>query len=109
MDENTFKVTKEIEKLNDQYTNLAQQEASEKTDDAYSKISEDLTRLRSMLLQTDEYSSGHEVNRETTMATLSGDLPSYQKVTVIYEYDNGKALVEDTDGIKHLVDQESLK
>jgi hypothetical protein len=65
--------------------------------EAYTKTSKELTLMSYKLLSVGSIPEG-EFETQATITIQSEGLKLYTKVTVLYEYTNGNALVEDTSG-----------
>lgn len=68
------------------------------------KLYESLADVHSQLLLVGKYLNKEKfIEHDTISLTSHGDIRAYDRITVIYKYDNGSSLVEDTAGKLYLL------
>jgi hypothetical protein len=104
MDKFTFEHSKKLNQLSNYYYEKAEKETDEKLKKVYEEFYNHLDELHSHLLKIGKYQDDKNYIGVTTRNIKTyGDLPSYTQIDVIYHYDNGFSLVEDTAGDLHLI------
>lgn len=74
------------------------------------KLYDSLADVHSEMLQVGKYLNKEKFIEHDTISLAShGDIRAYDRITVIYKYENGSSLVEDTAGNLHLLPSKIIK
>jgi hypothetical protein len=110
MDKRIFELSKEFAELYNYYIDKAESTNSNSFKEEYEKIANKYAEFHDRLLEIVWYLNEEKYVGKTTR-TLKDyeDLKKYTQITVIYNYDNGFSLVEDTAGTFYLVPTEIIE
>lgn len=107
MSKEIFDIAKEISDLSDSY-HIKLDSVPEDKSEIYETFINQLDECHSKLLKLGKYSE-NPLNIVAVSEEKINNLPSYSQVNILYKYDDGYALVEDTAMELHLVPFKRLK
>jgi hypothetical protein len=104
VDKRIFEISMEFSKLYNYYMDKAESTNSNSFKEEYKKIADKCAEFHDRLLEIGWYLNDEKyIGKITRTLKDYENLKKYTQITVIYNYDNGFSLVEDTASNFHLI------